>query len=191
MNLEKSNDIVVVTGVSASGKDFLLENAKDQLSDRVQIYSFGALIHDDMRRRYPGIYDASDSLKTVALDDLRISSYNATEEILRSDGIKVVNGHVTYRRQESIVVDPNMNILLRPRDYIFIEADPEEIMRRRISNDRDRVIESTDTIYIQQEVERAAVFAIAKKIGARVVSLLNDENVRNNSTIIAKIINQK
>lgn len=190
MSFEKrNNDIVVVTGVSASGKDYLLKRAREQFADRIQVVSLGALIHADMRRRHPGVYDASDSLKKATMEDLRVSAHNATDELIAAEDPTVVNGHVAYRRQESVVVDTDMNMRLNPRDYVFIEADPDEILHRRITNERDRVIESVDIIHIQQEIARVAVAALASRMGARVNNVINDNEVERNAGLIADVVN--
>ena len=190
MSFEReNNELVFVTGISASGKDFLLERAREQFSDQVQVFSLGALIHADMRRRHPGVYDASDSLKRATLDELRMSAHNATDKLLETDDTTVVNGHVAYRRQESVVVDTEMNLRLNPRDYVFVEADPEEILYRRETNERDRVIEPVDTIYIHQELARIAVSSIASRIGARVSHVHNGSNIEENAARIADIVN--
>lgn len=192
MSIERiNNDIVVVAGVSASGKDYLLERARGQFTDRVRVVSLGALIHADMRRRYPDTYDASDSLKKASMEDLRVSAHSATDELLAAEDTMVVNGHIAYRRQESVVVDTDMNLRLRPRDYIFVESDPEEILHRRITNERDRVIEPIDTIYIQQEIARTAIAALASRIDARVSNIINDNEIERNASLIANVVNER
>lgn len=191
-NLKKyNNEIVFVSGVSASGKDYLLEKAKKRFAPGTNVFSLGALIHADMRDRYPGQYEASDSLKPVSLEELRISTHNAFNSLLDYDGISVINGHIAYRRQESIVIDPDMNMQLMPRDYIFVKSDPEEILKRRIFNERDRVIESVDTIYIQQEIARVAITAIADCIGARVHVISNNDESEKNADTIVDIVNSR
>lgn len=187
---ERLNDIVVVTGVSASGKDYLLERAKERFPDQVAVFSWGALIHANMRRRFPGVYDASDSLKTATLEDLRASAHGAVDALLEceTEAATVLNGHIAYRRQESVVVDVDMNLRLRPRDYIFVEADPEEILHRRISNERDRVIEPVDAIDIHQQLGQAAVAAFASRTGARLNRIYNDDEIERNVNLIAEIV---
>ena len=187
----KLNKIILITGISASGKDFLLDNSKSNFKQGIEVFALGSLIHADMKHRYPNIHGEPKSLRQATMENIRLSTHNATDFILSRSSTTVINGHVAYKRQESVVVDIDMNLRLAPRDYIFIQSDPEDILYRRITSEKDRVIDSIDSIVIQQEIARAAISALASRIGARMTTVLNNDEVQKNAALIAKIVNDE
>jgi adenylate kinase len=66
---------------------------------------------------------------------------------------------------------------LTPDAFILIEADPDEIMIRRISDEtRTRDMERVSEIAMHQEINRAAAMSYATITGATVQILENHDN---------------
>jgi len=130
-NQPSLNDIVVVTGVSASGKDYLLERVMNRLDTDDRMYeefSFGTMIHDIIRREYPGIYDGPLGLRGAPEDKMDAASDEALETILATNGLKIVNCHVAYRGAESIQINPYHTRInfktFATSQLVFVTANP-------------------------------------------------------------------
>jgi adenylate kinase len=186
------NNVVVVTGVSASGKDYLLDRVTSRLDSENETYrkfSFGAMIHDIMRRKHPGTYDGPLGLREAPEGEMDASSGEALEAILAVDGLRIVNCHVVYRGAESIQVNPYHVFKMCPRDYIVISSDPNEILRRRIECERFRIKEDVRVIDLHQKIGIATIKIAAQSIGARVTLIDNTEELTDtNVSSIHKIV---
>ncbi|HSX28412.1 MAG TPA: hypothetical protein VLF60_03090 [Candidatus Saccharimonadales bacterium] len=172
------NNIVIVTGVSASGKDYLLDHALSDQSAETQptsLFPFGTMIHQRMKNYYPGKYDDPHGLQRAPTEALKEVASGLVEEIVAAEGLRIVNTHVAYLQGESVVIDPFAGIKMRPRDYVVVTADPAEIAKRRITDTRkNRIREETSAIEIHQRIGLAAVNAIADVIGSRVTVINNN-----------------
>ena len=190
--MEKLNNIVVVTGVSASGKNYLVEKALELGGDvisRSKVFNFGSSIHRIMRDRHPNIYDGSLSLQRAPENELDEAAVEVIDEIVATEGLRIVLNHVAYRLAESVNINPNHGLMMRPRDYIVVTADPEEILKRRIKDDRHRIIEHPRIIDLHQKIAISAVMVIAKDIGSRMTIIENAElDTDINSNIIHEIL---
>ena len=66
---------------------------------------------------------------------------------------------------------------LNPDNFVLIEANPDEILYRRLNDDtRERDIEKAKDIQLHQEMNRAASMAYATLTGATVKIINNHDN---------------
>lgn len=191
---EKHSDVVIVTGVSASGKDFLLDRTLAGIGPTersIRSVAFGQEILRLMRQESTEC-ESRDGLRDVPADVVRHFAHRVIASLVQSEGTKVLNTHVTYRQGDLVVSDPATDLEIKARDYIFVSADPAEIAkRRRTDTSRARREESEDMIAIHQEIARATVTALAYRIGSGLTVIENtvegtDENVAQMQEVIAQ-----
>ncbi len=194
-----NSNIVVVSGVSGAGKDFLLSRVQENMHDKtdVDFIHFGRIIREIARAEQPAGYsEASGGLSGI--DPVNMEEFKTRATIKLLDGVinandraKVMNYHSTYKQNGLIIADSNTIFRLRPRDLIMVESDAEEILARRIANSdiRNRELESVDAIKYHQELEKSFMHDIVKKIGARSLLLCNiSDDLRNISNNISLIM---
>lgn len=202
MQQRPNRNLVLISGVSGAGKDFLLDRAKDTIphSRLPRFIHFGGIIRQLARAEQPvGYSEASGGLSGVDPAVMERLKHCAVDLLLNDlastgDEARVLNYHLTYRQGGSVKVDSDTLIKLLPRDLIMIKSDPEYILTRRIkdSNARKRELESVDAIRCQQDIEEAALREIAINLGARTLLLCNisddEENISNNVERLAERI---
>lgn len=151
------NRIAVITGVSASGKDFLLENLSfhnPRLVSEFTVVSFGDALFSRIKAdAASGIpIGSKDSLASVvSAEQMRRYIDEVIQEIVKCDKT-LLNAHLAYKQQGSIQLNPNVDKRLNLHTYIFVWADPDEILQRRLNSERQRAIESVEDISLHQQI---------------------------------------
>ncbi len=188
------SDVVIVTGVSASGKDFLLDRTLGGIEPTersIRSIAFGQEILRLMQQESKGC-ESRDGLGNVPADVVRHFARRVIATLVQSDGTKILNTHVTYRQGDLVVSDPATDLEIKARDYIFVSADPAEIAeRRRTDASRVRRQESEDMIAVHQEIAQATVTALAHRLGSGLTVIENTvegtpENVARMRDIITR-----
>lgn len=180
--MEREPNVVAVTGVSGVGKDFLIGEALRDL-EGAHVYSTNRELARLLSERGIVMSDleTSDEIEVNARESDR-----RVHERIRAmpDDRHVLNTHMVHERPEGAVVDTGTLEQIPPRDIVVVTASPEEISeRRRDDRSRARVVEPDFAISEKQELELQGAKETARKIGARVTTLMNDaqhtdENIR-------------
>jgi adenylate kinase len=164
----------VLTGIPASGGTTVLKKALKEV-DYVHL-NYGDVMseiaiaegfvenRDQMRKMPPEIQ--KDIQKRAAI---KIKEDSKTKNV-------VVDTHCTISTPRGFLPGLPQWVLeeLNPDTFILVEANPDEIMMRRISDEtRTRDMESYEDIKLHQEMNRAASMAYATITGATVKILKN------------------
>lgn len=163
-----------MTGIPGSGSTTVLENALKEI-DYLHL-NYGDMMikiakdkkivedRDDLRKLSPDIQ------KKIQKDAAKaIKEQSETENV-------IVDTHCTIKTPSGFLPGLPKWVLeeLTPDIFILIEADPDEIMIRRISDEtRTRDTERFSEIAMHQEMNRAAAMSYATITGATVQILEN------------------
>ncbi|MBQ8156669.1 AAA family ATPase [Candidatus Saccharibacteria bacterium] len=186
--MEREPKTIAVTGVSGVGKDFLIGETIKDLSE-AKVYSTNRELSRMLSEQGITITD----LESPEQIDAAVEQSN--QRIVDSihsnpDSYHIVNTHIVHSRPESVVTDQETLAQISPRDIVVVTADPEVIAERR-QNDRtrNRIVEPVPTIAAKQESEIRAAEHIARTIGAKVTTVVNDEEqTSENITKINKLL---
>jgi adenylate kinase len=100
----------------------------------------------------------------------------------------LLNTHVVYQQESSLVVNPDVEEELQASHYLYIRAEPEQVARWREQDvSRSRSFETPQQIVLHQEIALGVVRAIASSVGAEMITLDNhsDNTPANLATIQA------
>ena len=187
--------IALLTGIPASGKNFLLGNLKDidpRIGTSIAVFNFGELMFQKLQQIKPvqaGGLASRDELATK-LDQTQVKEliHTVLGEIIAAQPA-VMASHVAYKQNGSIQINPDIDKYLQMSRYIYVWSDPEEIYQRRLDSGRKREIESVDDIYIHQQIAYNATRTIARTLGAGFVLINNrTDNTINNLDILQDVI---
>jgi len=187
--------LALLTGVPASGKDFLLSKLKDidpRVGSSIAVFNFGELMFEKLQQLKPkqAIRIVSRDELATKLDQTQVMEliHTVIEEIITAQPA-VITSHVAYKQNGSIQINPDIDKYLQMSRYIFVWSDPKKIFQRRQSLERKREVESVDDIYIHQQIAYYATRTIAKTLGAGFVKINNrTDNVQNNLGILQNIL---
>lgn len=177
---------VVITGVSASGKDYLLERLREANPDilnRIRIVSFG----QEIFRRVSAELTSRDDLKTLPPRDVYDLAMQIVREMIASQPA-IVNTHLVPEQQGVFTINPRIQRELNPNSYIFVWAEPSQINYWR-ANRQGRVnSDKTDSeIDFHQAISLAVSQEYAKSLGASLVTINNyPANTPHNVSVIAQ-----
>lgn len=141
--------ITIVTGLSASGKDYVIDQVKELTSE--SIFYLGGMIHEEMRKVDKKRYGGETALKEADNYILMEAARKSIKRITDCPNDLILNAHIVYRRKEAIVIDPSLYRELKPTNIVFIYSDPKEIKKRRETDPRDRKKESIEEIAFNQD----------------------------------------
>lgn len=176
--------VVVVAGIPGSGSTTVLEHALENLNYEhvnygdvmLQIGQEKALVEDrdDMRTLLP---DVQKGIQKDAAKSIRERSKQTNI---------IVDTHCTIKTPAGFLPGLPQWVLdeLQPDMFVLIEADPDEILIRRISDTtRTRDQERLKDIVLHQEMNRAAAMAYAVLTGATVKIIENHNDQLDNAVI--------
>ncbi|MDR2830316.1 MAG: adenylate kinase [Methanobrevibacter sp.] len=169
--------IVVLTGIPGSGSTTVLNKALEEV-DYIHINYGDAMVEIAKEK---DIVNNRDELRKLSPDvqrELQILAAKKIKEKSESENV-IVDTHCTINTPAGFLPGLPEWILreLEPDTFIIIEANPDEILIRRLSDDtRNRDKEMTRIIALHQEVNRATAMAYATLTGATVKILENHDN---------------
>lgn len=176
-----SEKLVIVTGVPGSGKTTLIKEALKVLRAMGVDYhhvNYGDVMLEIIRSK-KGEVDR-DALREMPLAFYSRVQREAARRISRLARLKpvLVDTHCLVKKPEGYYPGLPRWVLeeLKPESLILVEADPEEIERRRAKDkSRRRARELAEEIAEHQQLNRAAAIAYAALSGASVLIVQNSD----------------
>ncbi len=166
-----SRKILLVTGVSASGKDYLLERAKHhepRLGAEIPIVSMGSAILSKLTQLGGDSVDRDKMKHAVTNDVMRGVVRSIVSDLVTAHLAAVLNGHITYRQQGELVSNPDIDAEIGPAAYAVVVANPSDIVEWRASDaSRRREPESADDIAYHQDFTVQTAERMAVLLGAQ------------------------
>ncbi|MDD6256430.1 adenylate kinase [Methanobrevibacter boviskoreani] len=169
--------LVVLTGIPGSGSTTILNKTLEKVD-------YLHLNYGDVMTQIAldeGIVENRDQLRKLSPDTQKEIQKLAAAKISEQaqDGNVIVDTHCTISTPKGFLPGLPKWVLeeLNPDLFILIEADPDEIIYRRLNDDsRERDIEKAKDIQLHQEMNRAASMAYATLTGATVKIIKNHDN---------------
>ena len=180
--------LVVLTGIPGSGSTTLLNKALDEV-DYVHL-NYGDIMTEIAIKEK--IVNDRDALRKLPAETQKEIQAKAAKEIkARSEKDNViVDTHCTINTPAGFLPGLPIWVLeeLQPDQFILIEANPDEIIYRRLNDDtRERDIQKVKEIELHQQMNRATSMAYATLTGATVKIVANHDNHLNSS--VKKLVN--
>ena len=169
--------LVVLTGIPGSGSTTILNKTLEKVD-------YLHLNYGDVMTQIAldeGIVENRDHLRKLSPDTQKEIQKHAAAKISEQaqDVNVIVDTHCTISTPKGFLPGLPKWVLeeLNPDLFILIEADPDEIIYRRLNDDsRERDIEKAKDIQLHQEMNRAASMAYATLTGATVKIIKNHDN---------------
>ena len=169
--------LVVLTGIPGSGSTTLLGKALEEV-DFVHL-NYGDIMTEIAIR--DGIVDDRDALRKLPAETQKKIQAEAAKEIKsRSENDNViVDTHCTINTPAGFLPGLPIWVLeqLQPDQFILVEANPDEIIYRRLNDDtRERDLQKVKEIELHQQMNRATSMAYATLTGATVKIVYNHDD---------------
>jgi len=169
--------VVVIAGIPGSGSTTVLTKALEEL-DYVHVNYGDVMLEIAMDDR---LVEDRDSLRKLSPDLQKEVQKNAAQSIRdKSEQSNIiVDTHCTIKTPSGFLPGLPKWVLdqLKPDMFVLMEADGDEILKRRISDTtRVRDSERLKDINLHQEMNRAAAMTYAVLTGATVKIIENHDN---------------
>jgi len=182
----------MVTGVSASGKDYLLSRAKEhepRLGAQIPIVSMGSAILSKLSEL--GKSADRDRMKHIATNEvMRDVVRGIVADLVLPYPAAVLNGHITYRQQGEFVSNPDIDAEINPAAYAVVVADPNDIVEWRAADlSRRREPETADEIAYHQDFTIQAAERMAVLLSSQCQIIENSlDNTNASSLTLATMV---
>lgn len=154
------NPLLVATGVSVVGKDYLLE--RTAFSDRA--VSFGSMLAQATGLDRDAVRGSA--MTVSALNDLQMRA----ADLILDGGSSIVNTHVVAKQNGVYVVNFDLEQKLSPAYYVAFVADPRQILEwrahRNETSPRKSDVESVEQIAFHQAQILSTVNNLSQVLGA-------------------------
>ena len=180
--------LVVLTGIPGSGSSTLLGKALDQV-DYVHLNYGDIMTEIAIKENIVQDRDALRKLSAETQKEIQAKAAKEIKERSEKDNV-IVDTHCTINTPSGFLPGLPIWVLeeLKPDLFILIEADPDEIIFRRMNDDtRVRDKQKAKEIQLHQEMNRATSMAYATLTGATVKILYNHDNHLDSS--VEKLVN--
>ncbi len=169
--------VVVIAGIPGSGSTTVLSKVLEEL-DYLHV-NYGDVMLEIAKAS--GLVDNRDDLRKLSPDVQKEVQKNAAQSIREKSEQSniIVDTHCTINTPSGFLPGLPKWVLdqLKPDMFILLEADGDEILKRRISDTtRNRDSERLKDIELHQEMNRAASMAYAVLTGATVKIIENHDN---------------
>jgi adenylate kinase len=169
--------VVVIAGIPGSGSTTVLSKVLEEL-DYMHV-NYGDVMLEIAKS--DGLVDNRDDLRKLSPDIQKEVQKNAAQSIREKSKQSniIVDTHCTINTPSGFLPGLPKWVLdqLKPDMFILLEADGDEILKRRISDTtRNRDSERLKDIELHQEMNRAASMAYAVLTGATVKIIENHDN---------------
>jgi len=179
--------LIVLTGIPGSGSTTVLKQTLEKI-DYVHL-NYGDVMSEIAIGK--GLVNDRDELRKLSPKIQKEIQKEAAAKIKESskEGNVVVDTHCTISTPSGFLPGLPQWVLekLKPDTFVLVEANPDEIMIRRLSDEtRTRDMEMYEDIKLHQEMNRAAAMAYATITGATVKILENHNDQLD--TIVDKMV---
>lgn len=182
------NRIGIITGVSGSGKDFLVNSSLQtgSLPPSLPVVSFGEALAQRLRQHPEMTLDGErDGLKTLPPEIVSRYTGILLDEMIERQPL-VLNSHTVYKQGDSLVTNLASERRLKPSHYIFVTANPDNIVDWRTEDtSRRRPAETAPDIELHQAIALGVVQAIANVMDSQLLVVHNtiDDTAANTERI--------
>ncbi|MBQ6154886.1 AAA family ATPase [bacterium] len=188
---EQTNKILVLTGLSGCGKDFLLHELKKSghIKENISVYSFGQKLFEAVKEKLQ--LNSRDQLRDVP-DYKLVEGVNlALEQIIREQPV-ILNTHVVHKQGDIIACRPEFERKLVPASYTFVWTDPEQIVAWRHDDEtRNRAAESVSKVALDQSIALIVTARLAKWNGSAFHTLENrTDNAAANVDLLSQYLEE-
>ncbi len=172
--------VVVVAGIPGSGSTTVLEHALENL-DYEHVNYGDVMLEIGQEKGLVGDRDDMRSLSPDVQKSIQKDAAKSIRERSKQSNI-IVDTHCTIKTPTGFLPGLPQWVLdeLQPDMFVLVEAFPDEILLRRISDiSRTRDVEMTEDIALHQEMNRAASMTYAVLTGATVKIIANHNDQLN------------
>ncbi len=169
--------LVVLTGIPGSGSTTILNKALEEV-DYVHLNYGDIMTELAIEEELVDDRDALRKLPAETQKEIQAKAAKRIKEKSEKDNI-IVDTHCTINTPSGFLPGLPIWVLeqLQPDLFVMVEANPDEIIYRRLSDDtRSRDVERAKDIKLHQEMNRAASMAYATLTGATVKIIENHDN---------------
>ena len=189
---EDSNRILVLTGLSGSGKDFLIDELKKSgnVPENITTVSFGEKLFQEIKKQFPEI-ENRDQLRRISNYDLVWGVNNVIETIIREQPV-LLNTHVVYKQDGSLTTNPSVDKKINAGGYVFVWTDPEQIrIWREKDQTRKRERGTIEDISLDQSIALVVTAKIASHNGSAFHTIENRaDNARHNIDLLSAYLQE-
>lgn len=167
------NRIAIVSGISCSGKDFVLDQIKEYLS--FPIVNFGEALFQELLKEHPSL-TGRDQIEQLPVALVTQSVLTVIERLVVQQPV-VISSHTVTRVGKELVVRKTAQDLLKPLVYVHISAPVSEIVERRKRNCRNRheLVETIDQISFHQDLSEWVTKRLAVSTGSSFYRVWNQD----------------
>ncbi|MFL5658312.1 MAG: AAA family ATPase [Ktedonobacteraceae bacterium] len=184
------NSILVVTGIPGSGKNLLLAQLALQLgiASRIKIVQFGERLFTHLLARYPYLNTRDDINSILSQAEVKQGVIDLISWLIQNQPL-ILNTHVVYRQNNILTYNPDVEAQLNAKGYVFIWADPLQILKWRISDmTRVRSSETEADIALYQDTALQIVTTLAQRQGSGLTTVWNrSDNIQSNVTTLLNL----
>ena len=169
--------LIVLTGIPGSGSSTILNKTLEQV-DYLHL-NYGDIMTEIAIEEK--IVEDRDSLRKLSAETQKEIQKKAAARIKEKSETEnvIVDTHCTISTPSGYLPGLPIWVLeaLKPDLFILVEANPDEIIYRRLSDEtRSRDVETAKSISTHQQMNRAASMAYATLTGATVKIIANHDN---------------
>ena len=169
--------LVVLTGIPGSGSTTLLNKALEEV-DYVHLNYGDIMTEIAIKDEIVSHRDELRKLPAETQKDIQAKAAKEIKQRSESDNV-IVDTHCTINTPAGFLPGLPIWVLeqLQPDQFILVEANPDEIIYRRLNDDtRERDLQKVKEIDLHQQMNRATSMAYATLTGATVRIVENHDN---------------
>ena len=180
--------LVVLTGIPGSGSTTLLNKALEEV-DYVHLNYGDIMTEIAIKDELVSHRDELRKLPAETQKDIQAKAAKEIKQRSESDNV-IVDTHCTINTPAGFLPGLPIWVLeqLQPDQFILVEANPDEIIYRRLNDDtRERDLQKVKDIDLHQQMNRATSMAYATLTGATVKIVENHDNHLDSN--VRKLVN--
>lgn len=195
------NNVITVTGISSSGKDYLVNLASQRepelIGKQISLFQFGYELFKLINKNHTEkLTNERDGLKTLSSDSIEGYVEIALDKLLSLQPVVQLT-HIAVSQRDKYIINPKSEVKTLAKAYIFIETDPELIYwwRKTEQTTRHRPVELIDDIEVHQGIALAATTLLSRRLGSAMFVVHNDyaetdENVSQINGIVRELLSE-
>lgn len=165
--------VIVVTGIPGVGKTTVMKKASEGMN--IDFVTMGTVMINIAKEKE--IIKDRDEMRNLNLDQQRDLQVKTAEKISKMDEV-IVDTHCTIKTPQGFMPGLPKWVInkLKPKTIVLVEANPEEIHKRRLNDkSRKRDSDTIEEIKQHQEINRAAAMAYSALSGSTVKIVFNHD----------------